>query len=285
MPESASAQAAAGGGDVLARIIETKKSEVAALKSGRGKAKAEIEADIRSQEPPRDFAGALRKASNAGYGLIAEIKKASPSKGVIREDFNPAGIARAYEDGGAACLSVLTDEPHFQGHLDFMVAARKATSLPVLRKDFMIDPIQVLEARWKGADAVLVIMAAVDDAVARDLESLAHELGMAVLVEVHDKEELERAAKLDSPLLGVNSRNLRTMETDLAATEELLASLPGNRIAVAESGLNSPEDLARMARAGARCFLVGEGLMRQEDVAAATRAILADPLPPGKESA
>ena len=275
----ASANMAAGAPDVLARILETKREEVAALKSRAGEAGLRDRAE--AADPPRDFAGALRNASEAGYGLIAEIKKASPSKGVIRADFDPPSIARAYADGGAACLSVLTDETYFQGRLEFIAAARAASRLPVLRKDFMIDPAQVLEARAAEADAVLVIMAAVDDALALDIETLAHELGMAVLVEVHDRGELERAAGLASPLLGINNRDLATMETDLATAEGLLADFPAGRVAVAESGLETPDDLARMARAGARCFLVGESLMRQADVAGATRAILADPLAPG----
>ena len=275
----ASAQATAGGTDILARILETKKEEVAALKSGGGASTAGFEARIRDLDSPAlDFAGALREASKTGYGLIAEIKKASPSRGVIREDFDPPSLARAYAEGGAACLSVLTDGTYFQGHLDYLAAARAASGLPVLRKDFMIDPLQVHEARAAGADAILVIMAAVDDALARELEDAAHGLGMAVLLEVHDRHELDRALRLSSPLLGVNSRDLRTMETDLATAEAMLADFPAGRTAVAESGLETPGDLARMARAGARCFLVGESLMRQDDVAAATRTILADPL-------
>ena len=282
----ASAPAAAGGSGVLARILETKKGEVEALKS-RGAAtttgfKAQID-DLDS--PPRDFRGALERASATGYGLIAEIKKASPSKGVIRGDFDPPSLARAYQDGGAACLSVLTDATYFQGRMDYMAAARAATDLPVLRKDFMIDPVQVYEARANGADAILIIMAAVEDGLAGEIEALAHELGLAVLLEVHDRKELDRASMLASPLLGINNRNLRTMETDLATAELLLADFPEGRTAVAESGLGAPNDLARMAKAGARCFLVGESLMRQEDVAAATKALLADPLPPERRGA
>ena len=278
----ASAHAAGGRPDILARILEAKRQEVAALKGGPA---AGFGARIRDLEPARDFAGALDKASAAGYGLIAEIKKASPSKGVIRADFDPPSLARAYADGGAACLSVLTDERYFEGRLDHLAAARAASGLPALRKDFMIDPVQVHEARAAEADAILVIMAAVDDALARDLEDTAHGLGMAVLLEVHDRRELDRAMGLSSPLLGVNNRDLRTMETDLATAEAMLADFPAGRIAVAESGLETPDDLARMARAGARCFLVGESLMRQRDVAAATKAILADPLPPERRSA
>ena len=273
----ASVHATTGRPDTLARILETKREEVAALKSGAGRA-ADFEARIRDLEPARDFAGALGKASGTGYGLIAEIKKASPSKGVIRADFDPPSLARANAEGGAACLSVLTDETYFEGRLDYLAAARAASGLPALRKDFMIDPVQVHEARAAEADAILVIMATVDDALARDLEDTAHGMGMAVLLEVHDRKELDRAMALSSPLLGINNRDLRTMETDLATAEAMLADFPAGRLAIAESGLETPEDLARMARAGARCFLVGESLMRQDDVAAATRAILADPL-------
>ncbi|MGC6485702.1 MAG: indole-3-glycerol phosphate synthase TrpC [Candidatus Puniceispirillales bacterium] len=269
--------------DVLNRIIETKTGEVAALKARYST--ADLEAMIAEQSPPRGFTQALRQASAEGYGLIAEVKKASPSKGVIRADFDPPVLARAYQDGGATCLSVLTDEMYFQGHMDYMVAARTATDLPVLRKDFMIDTHQVLEARAFGADAILIIMAAVDDGLARDLEDAAHELDMAVLVEVHDSIELDRAFELTSPLLGVNNRNLRTMKTDLATAEAMLENFPADRIAIAESGLNTPADLARMARAGARTFLIGESLMREDDVTAATRAILANPHPAEKISA
>ena len=264
--------------DVLNRIIDTKADEVAALKSRV--THHDLEDMMASQTPPRDFTGALKAASDKSYGLIAEVKKASPSKGVIRADFDPPALARAYQAGGATCLSVLTDEPYFQGHMDYMVAARAATDLPVLRKDFMIDTFQVMEARAHGADAILIIMAAVDDALAKDLEDAAHDLHMAVLVEIHDAAERDRALKLSSPLLGVNNRNLRTMKTDLATAEDMLTGFPDDRIAIAESGLNTPADLARMARAGSRCFLIGESLMRQNDVTAATKAILADPLSP-----
>ena len=279
----ASARATAGGSDILARILETKADEVATLKSGGGEAGLRARAD--AQEPPRDFAAALARASGEGYGLIAEIKKASPSKGVIRADFDPPSLAGAYQRGGAACLSVLTDGPYFQGHNDHLAACRAAADLPVLRKDFMIDPVQIYESRAIGADAILIILAAVDDSLARDLETLAHELGMAALVEVHDRGELDRAAGLASPLLGINNRDLRSMETDLATAEALLADFPEGRTAIAESGLDTADDLARMARAGARCFLIGESLMRREDVAAATSAILADPLTPERRGA
>jgi indole-3-glycerol phosphate synthase len=262
--------------DVLAEICAHKRTEVAARKAARPL--AEVESAARTADAPRGFAAALRRASGTGYGLIAEIKKASPSKGLIRADFDPPELARAYAAGGATCLSVLTDERYFQGADGYLVAARAAVPLPVLRKDFMLDPWQVAEARALGADCILVIMAALSDAQAGELEDAAMSWGMDVLVEVHDAAELDRALALRSPLLGVNNRNLKTMKTDLATTEALASRVPAGRMLVAESGLNSPSDLARMARVGARCFLVGESLMRQPDVTAATRALLADPV-------
>jgi indole-3-glycerol phosphate synthase len=258
--------------DVLARILDDKRAHVAAQKAALPASTLERRLP---PEPPRDFEAALvADVERHGTALIAEIKRASPSKGLIRADFDPPGLARAYAAGGAACLSVLTDGPYFQGDDRFIARVRRAVALPVLRKDFIIDPYQVLESRVLGSDCILVIMAAVDDVTARDLVETARGLGMAVLVEVHDAAELEPALRLPASLVGINNRNLKTLAVDLATTEELAPQVPAGRRVVAESGLYAHADLRRMAAVGARIYLVGESLMREPDVEAATRRLL-----------
>lgn len=258
--------------DILAEICERKRAHVAATKTEIPL--SEQEAMAREAETPRGFIRALKAArAENRYGFICEIKKASPSKGLIRADFDPASLARAYAIGGATCLSVLTDIPYFQGHNDYLVAAKAACPIPVLRKDFMVDPYQVTEARALGADCILLIMAALDDSLAAELEDAALGYGMDVLIEVHDGAELERALELKSELIGVNNRNLKTMNVSLETTLSLVPAYPAGRIAVAESGLRTAEDLEQCERAGAGCFLIGETFMRQEDVAAAVMAL------------
>lgn len=260
--------------DILARIAAYKREEVAARKAGRPQSK--VDADASVAEAPRGFRAALDRDHAPGrLALIAEIKKASPSKGVIRENFDPPALARAYEAGGASCLSVLTDGPSFQGADAYLQEARHATALPCIRKDFLVDPWQVAESRALGADAILVILAMIDDVVAGELMSEAARLGMDALVEVHDEAEMDRAGALGATLVGVNNRDLKTFTVDLAITERLVARAPAGSLLVTESGLFTAADAARLERSGARAMLVGESLMRQQDVEAATRALLA----------
>jgi indole-3-glycerol phosphate synthase len=262
--------------DVLARICTEVRADIDARKAKRGIDALRHEIAAR-HDATRGFGYALKQASAAGrYGLIAEIKKASPSGGMIRSDFDPASLARAYEAGGAACLSVLTERVHFQGDPEHLKAARAAVKLPVLRKDFMIDPWQVYESRAMGADCILLIMAALTDVQARELEQVAMSLDLDVLVEVHDREELDRALLLETSLIGINNRNLRTLHTDLAVTEELAPLVPPDRFLISESGIRNTDDLRRLAAVGPNCYLVGESLMRRTDVAAAVRELLGD---------
>lgn len=242
----------------------------------------DVEAEAQNASPPRKFYERLLNASKTGYGLIAEIKKASPSKGLIRADFDPVNHAKSYEAGGATCLSVLTDTPSFQGANDYLKAARNTTSLPALRKDFMYDTYQIAQARALGADCILIIMASVSDTQASELEDAAFSWGMDVLIEVHDGEELDRACALKSPMIGINNRNLRTFETTLETTKQLSRRVPEGRLLISESGLNTPADLAEMAAYGASTFLIGESLMRQPDLTQATRDILANPVRGGR---
>lgn len=265
---------------ILEKIKAYKLEEIADRKAIRDQ--TAIEAAARMAPTVRPFADALQTAAIEGYGLIAEVKKASPSKGLIRADFDPVAIAQAYAEGGGTCLSVLTDGPSFQGHDDYLVAARDACDLPVLRKDFLYDPWQVAESRSLGADCILIIMASVSDGQAAELEAAAADWGMDALIEVHNRAELDRAALLSSRLLGINNRDLNTFVTDLGTSRELARLAPVDRILVSESGLTTPEDLADLSQYGPRCFLIGESLMRQEDVAAATRKLLAHPLVSGR---
>ena len=259
--------------DVLERICADTRAGLAERR--RARPESALQDLARAAEPPRGFHRALAaQAARARPALICEIKKASPSKGLIRKDFDPPALARAYRAGGASCLSVLTDQRYFQGHDEDLVQARGAVDLPVLRKDFMIDPYQIFESRALGADCILLIMAALEQELAKSLESLAHTLGMDVLIEVHNEAELDRALELTSPLIGINNRNLKTLGVDTNTTLELAEKIGSDRLLVSESGLYTNDDLARMAEAGAKCFLVGESLMRQEDVETATKTLL-----------
>ncbi len=269
--------------NVLDRICADKRKHVEACKALRSA--EQVETVARGMSPPRGFAGALKKASQNGYGLISEIKRSSPSKGLIRSDFDPAVLAQAYQAGGATCISVLTDTPYFEGTDEHLVLARNTVDLPILRKDFMLDPYQIHEARALGADCILLIMAALSQNDAKSLEKLAMSLGMDVLLEVHNETELEQALSLKSSLIGINNRNLKTLKTDINTTKQLAKLVPSDRLLISESGLYTSENLAEMAIAGARCFLIGESLMRQDDVAEAVRNLLSHPVAPAEQMA
>ncbi len=264
--------------NVLERICADKREHITACKAIRPL--EEIENAARETSAPRGFANALRRASKDGYGLISEIKRSSPSKGLIRPDFDPAILAKAYQAGGATCISVLTDAPYFDGNDEHLIAARSAVDLPILRKDFMLDPYQIHEARALGADCILLIMAALSQSDAIELEKTANSLGMDALLEVHNEAELEQALMLQSDLIGINNRNLKTLKTDTGTTKLLAGKVPSDKLLISESGLYTREDLAEMANAGARCFLIGESLMRQDDLAEAVRTLLANPVLP-----
>ncbi len=268
--------------DILAEICDRRRADVARLKAEHPL--SDMAEAAEAQSLPRGFGAALARAAADGHGLVAEIKRASPSAGLIREDFDVPTLARAYEAGGAACLSVLTEARYFQGCGEDLGAARAATALPILRKDFIVDGYQITESRALGADCVLLIMAVLADAQAQEFAGLARDHGMDILVEVHDEGELERALDLGGALIGINNRNLKTLVTDLATTERLAPLVPSGRIIVSESGLDSSDDLARMAALGAKCFLVGEALMRQDDVEGATRRLLGGNGPAGASS-
>lgn len=259
--------------NVLSQICDQKRQHIAAAKQKISE--RELLERCKQQTLPRGFTRALQHKMAAGQvGLIAEVKKASPSKGIIREDFSPAAIAKAYEQGGAACISVLTDVPYFQGHDDYLIEARSAIKLPVLRKDFMLEPYQIIESRALGADCILLIMAELSDVQAAELESTAHELGMNVLIEIHDQEELQRALNLKSKLIGINNRNLKTLDVNLQTTEQLVPLIPKDKLVICESGIFTHADILRMQAVGVHSFLVGESLMRQADITKATQELL-----------
>jgi len=262
--------------NALTNICENKRKHIA-INEGRHPL-SEIKQLCKSIEPPRGFLNALKNNSQEGYGLIAEIKRSSPSKGLIRKDFDPKSLSMAYHSGGATCISVLTDEPYFGGKDRHLCEAKKAVKIPILRKDFMLEPYQIHESRALGADCILLIMAALSKNKSIELEGIANSYGMDVLIEVHNEEELEQALELNSPLIGINNRNLKTLETDISNTKTLSKLVPEEKLIVSESGLNTPEDLAEMATIGVRCFLIGESLMRKKNVSIAVKNLLDDPL-------